>query len=516
MSKWINKFFLASVFLLIYLSSGNFVAYAINLQATPSQVDQGSTVSLFANGCSDRVTFFYTPPNSNNEQYVGAIADGSPGAAITFSPADVGEYSFRALCGNGTDTATSNINVISKVFEGPPAPDISRSSNISDSGDCEIIYDPTPLEIGNTLKNNSSRVYFHVKIISPSARSSRFDVVWEDPKIGVLGGDREIGLIPRSADGELQDSAGNPPSRTFSSAQTGSLSAGNHSFAVRRQGSAGDYCHGNYQVSFSKGNGAGPGDIQSCTLNFPDNPTANQDITINGTIQPGRQESKLYKLMEKQSGATWDISPDISGNFTKSIGKVNSGTRSFSIIVRTFDTEGKDQDTQTSCTASCTLGNDQGQCTQTGDGTEQAAVEQKTRESKEGPTCNPGDNNCSKAAGNFCDEDGKSLRTAIGCIPTDPQGLIGVILNFAIGLGGVISLLFMIIGAFKMITSAGSAEALKAGQDQFTSAVIGLLFVIFSVLLLQILGGDILNIPGFEGTGFHTTQPDSPGVGGYD
>ena len=55
----------------------------------------------------------------------------------------------------------------------------------------------------------------------------------------------------------------------------------------------------------------------------------------------------------------------------------------------------------------------------------------------------------------------------------------------------------MILGVFGMITSAGNPDNLKAGQDRFTQALIGLLFVIFSVLIMQLIGVDILGIPGF-------------------
>jgi hypothetical protein len=119
------------------------------------------------------------------------------------------------------------------------------------------------------------------------------------------------------------------------------------------------------------------------------------------------------------------------------------------------------------------------------------------------PLCKPDPNdpnktNCTSAAGKFC-KSGEELKTAIGCIPTDPQGLVMAVLKIVLGISGALALLFMIFGSFRMITSAGSPEALKAGKDQFSSAVIGLLFIIFSVLLLQILGADILNIPGFVG-----------------
>ena len=67
-------------------------------------------------------------------------------------------------------------------------------------------------------------------------------------------------------------------------------------------------------------------------------------------------------------------------------------------------------------------------------------------------------------------------------------------MTFVIGIGGGLAFLMMLLGAFQMLTSAGNPETLQAGKDRLTSAVIGLLFIIFAVLLLQIIGVDILGI----------------------
>ncbi len=92
----------------------------------------------------------------------------------------------------------------------------------------------------------------------------------------------------------------------------------------------------------------------------------------------------------------------------------------------------------------------------------------------------------------------RGVFTAIGCVPTEPTALIGGLLRFSTLAGGGIALLLMIFGAIQYITSAGNPEALKKAQDQFTNAFIGLLFIIFATLLLQIIGADILNLPGFS------------------
>lgn len=90
------------------------------------------------------------------------------------------------------------------------------------------------------------------------------------------------------------------------------------------------------------------------------------------------------------------------------------------------------------------------------------------------------------------------VNTALGCIPIgSANNFIAWILKFAIGIGGGIAFLLMLFGVFQIITSSGDPERLKAGKELITSALIGLLMIIFSVFLLQLIGVQILDIPGF-------------------
>ncbi|OGE37857.1 hypothetical protein A3B45_02750 [Candidatus Daviesbacteria bacterium RIFCSPLOWO2_01_FULL_39_12] len=99
------------------------------------------------------------------------------------------------------------------------------------------------------------------------------------------------------------------------------------------------------------------------------------------------------------------------------------------------------------------------------------------------------------AGGSQCGtEANPGFNTAIGCIPTNPNEFVKALLEFVIGISGGLAFLLMLLGAFQMLTSAGNPETLTAGKDRFTQAIIGLLFVIFSVLLLQIIGVDILGL----------------------
>lgn len=106
---------------------------------------------------------------------------------------------------------------------------------------------------------------------------------------------------------------------------------------------------------------------------------------------------------------------------------------------------------------------------------------------------------CSLANGDPCNDAvrGPGFKTAIGCIHTNPPEFVKDFLTFVIGIGGGIAFLMMLLGSFQMLTSAGNPEALQAGRERLTSAIIGLLFVIFAVLLLQVIGVDILKLPGF-------------------
>lgn len=114
-------------------------------------------------------------------------------------------------------------------------------------------------------------------------------------------------------------------------------------------------------------------------------------------------------------------------------------------------------------------------------------------------TTNPLDSSCSLAGGITCgSSDNPAISTAIGCIHTSPSGFVKDFLTFIIGISGGLAFLMMLLGAFQMLTSAGNPDTLNAGRDRLTSAAIGLLFVIFAVLLLQIIGFGILNIPGFK------------------
>lgn len=90
------------------------------------------------------------------------------------------------------------------------------------------------------------------------------------------------------------------------------------------------------------------------------------------------------------------------------------------------------------------------------------------------------------------------IDTAIGCIPVnDTNVFMGWILGWAIGVGGGIAFLLIIYASFMVMTSQGNPERLKAGQELLTSAISGLILLIFSVFILKFIGIDILGLDKF-------------------
>ncbi len=90
------------------------------------------------------------------------------------------------------------------------------------------------------------------------------------------------------------------------------------------------------------------------------------------------------------------------------------------------------------------------------------------------------------------------VATGVGPIKTDPFDFVKSILSILLSLAGGIAVILIIISGYRLMTSQGNPETVQAARDQLTSAIVGLLFIIFSLVILQVIGVDILRIPGFE------------------
>lgn len=93
------------------------------------------------------------------------------------------------------------------------------------------------------------------------------------------------------------------------------------------------------------------------------------------------------------------------------------------------------------------------------------------------------------------------IYTAIGCVPVlganGQTDFLSFVLKWAVGVGGGIAFLLIIYGGFMVMSSSGNPERLKAGQELLTSAIAGLILLIFSVFILKFIGVDILGLNKF-------------------
>jgi hypothetical protein len=92
----------------------------------------------------------------------------------------------------------------------------------------------------------------------------------------------------------------------------------------------------------------------------------------------------------------------------------------------------------------------------------------------------------------------QAIDTALGCMPVSTEGFTSALLTFLAGTAGAIALIIMLMATVQIMTGGDNAEQVKKGKELFTGAITGLLFIVFSVTLLKIIAGDIIQLPGFK------------------
>lgn len=92
-----------------------------------------------------------------------------------------------------------------------------------------------------------------------------------------------------------------------------------------------------------------------------------------------------------------------------------------------------------------------------------------------------------------------TVETAIGPINTLIWQLVQSVFGILLSLSGGVAILLIIAAGYQMIVSQGNPEKVKESRERLTAAIVGLLFIIFSVAILQFIGVHLLQIPGFHG-----------------
>jgi len=83
------------------------------------------------------------------------------------------------------------------------------------------------------------------------------------------------------------------------------------------------------------------------------------------------------------------------------------------------------------------------------------------------------------------------------CIPTDAPGFTSTLYQVGLALIGFVAVLFLILGGYNIMMSRGNLEQFEKGKSFIFYSIAGLLLAIFGFVFIEIITGDIANLPGF-------------------
>jgi heme O synthase-like polyprenyltransferase len=72
--------------------------------------------------------------------------------------------------------------------------------------------------------------------------------------------------------------------------------------------------------------------------------------------------------------------------------------------------------------------------------------------------------------------------------------LVNLVLPIMMIFGGLLTLVMLLLGAYRYLTSEGNPEKISKAQSVFIYAIIGLFLVVASFVLTKIIGS-VLNVP---------------------
>lgn len=107
---------------------------------------------------------------------------------------------------------------------------------------------------------------------------------------------------------------------------------------------------------------------------------------------------------------------------------------------------------------------------------------------------------CEKTVNGQCTQ----VATGFGALSTQPGPFIRSIFIVLLSIAGGIAVLLIMKAGYLMMTASGKPEQIQQGHEQLIAAIVGLLFLIFSFVILEVIGVDILRIPGLKGEGINT------------
>ena len=73
-------------------------------------------------------------------------------------------------------------------------------------------------------------------------------------------------------------------------------------------------------------------------------------------------------------------------------------------------------------------------------------------------------------------------------IPATPGELISLVLPYIFYGAGIALLIYLVMGGLQLMTSRGDPKAMQMAQAKITNAFVGFIIVIFSVIIVSVLG----------------------------
>ena len=92
----------------------------------------------------------------------------------------------------------------------------------------------------------------------------------------------------------------------------------------------------------------------------------------------------------------------------------------------------------------------------------------------------------------------RGINTAVGCIAVKPVEFTQDFLTVSIGIGGGIALLLLLYATALITLSQGNPQKIQSGQQIIAAVIQGLILITLSVVMLNFLGINILNLPGLQ------------------
>lgn len=326
---------------------------------------------------------------------------------------------------------------------------------------CDIQTNPSP------VTTSDEKISATIDTKGLLVEGKKYEIRFEAPYYAVFGSDFEVkdklikidGLLPvflQSGDG-------------FTSTGILLFQEGKHIISINEPGGK-TFCLASFEVKKALK------DDRKCSIDFFNQPlTTDKDITVSvKDIQGGKGDSDNYVVSIRRDNDQGKEVKRFEGN--------KESTLSYGVVLGKYEVGNyfvrvsrQDRIAERLCSAIFRIfppGSDYIQEIETGGATVP----------KPPPPCgeNPKTAEC---------------KTAIGTINvSSPTAFIGTVFSLVLSLAGMGAFGLIVYSGYIFMTSGGDKEKIQGAKETITSAIAGLLFIIFSIVILEIIGVDILKI----------------------